>query len=60
MAVQGHDDFVRACYREILQRDPDPAGIAYWLDGMANGGMTRDVVIKAMLRSDEYLARARR
>ena len=52
----GHDEFVRACYRDILQRDPDPSGVAYWVNGMANGGMSREVVITAMLRSDEYKA----
>jgi predicted SAM-dependent methyltransferase len=56
LAVPGHEEFVRACYREFLKRDPDAAGIAYWVNGMATGGMTREVVITAMTRSEEYKA----
>jgi len=50
------EDFVVACYREILQREPDEGGKAYYVDGLRAGGMSREVVIKAMLGGEEYRA----
>jgi hypothetical protein len=30
-------------YRDVLGRDPDPSGLAFWLDRLANGARTQDV-----------------
>lgn len=48
--------FVRALYRELLDRDPDSAGLAYWTQQIV-GGVSRTQVAKALSSSVEYLAR---
>jgi hypothetical protein len=53
--VGADDEFVRSCYREILKREADPGGFQYWLDGL-KGGMSRQVVVDAMLGGLEYRA----
>lgn len=53
--VGSDDEFVRACYREILRREADPGGFQYWVDGL-RGGMSRQVVVDAMLGGLEYRA----
>ena len=56
LAIRGDEEFVRACYREILRRDADAGGLAYWMGGLSNGGMLRETIIRAMLSGDEYRA----
>ena len=57
VAISGDEEFVRACYREILGREADAGGLAYWMQGLAGGGMKRDSVVKAMLSSEERRTR---
>ena len=57
--VEGDDAFLRACYREILGREPDPGGYEFFHSGMTKGGMTREVVINAMAGGEEYRNRLR-
>ncbi len=54
--VAGDEAFLNACYREILGRDPDPSGYEFFRSGLQQGGMTREVVIKAMSGGEEYRA----
>jgi predicted SAM-dependent methyltransferase len=54
LGVAGDEAFVRACYREILQRDPDPGGIDYFLGGLRDGSMGRRGVMEIMIGSTEY------
>lgn len=54
--IQDDQQFVRACYREMLQRDPDPGGYEFFLGGLQRGGLTRQVMIDAILSSPEYRA----
>jgi hypothetical protein len=53
--VRGDEEFVRACYREILQREADAGGAAYYLNALNGNGMTRQTVIDMMVASTEYL-----
>jgi glycosyltransferase involved in cell wall biosynthesis len=45
-------DFVQACYRDILHRDADPAGLTSHLEALA-GGMTKAQVVASIANSDE-------
>jgi predicted SAM-dependent methyltransferase len=47
------EDFVNACYREILQRDADEGGKGFYLTSLGNG-MDRQNVIDIMIGSSEY------
>ena len=44
-------------YENVLGRGPDPAGLAGWLDGMANHGVTRDMVLVGFAESPENIAK---
>lgn len=46
-------DFVEAVYRAILKREPDPSGVAFYLEGLRSGTLERVDVIVAMLDSAE-------
>lgn len=54
MQIADNDEFVRACYREILRRDPDSGGWDLYTNGLRGGGMSRKVMIDAFLSSPEY------
>jgi len=43
-------------YRMYLQRDPDPAGLAYWV-GRYKNGMPLEEIQRAFRNSDEYKSR---
>lgn len=45
-------DFVQACYRDILQRDADPEGLASHLAILANGG-SKAQIVASIASSDE-------
>jgi hypothetical protein len=45
--------FVANCYRQYLQRDPEPGGLRGWVDQL-RGGASRDHVRAGILASDEY------
>jgi hypothetical protein len=49
--------FVSQLYQNVLGRGPDPAGLAGWLDGMANHGVTRDMVLVGFAESPENIAK---
>lgn len=59
LAIRADDEFVRACYLEILGRDPDPSGSSFYLNNLANGQMNRQVVMDIMTGSPEFQARRR-
>gem|GEM_PF-1370646 len=43
-------DFVTNVYRNVLSRTPpDKAGLDYWTAGLANGTVTRGIVVRSML-----------
>lgn len=56
LAIAGDEAFVQACYRELLRREPDPQGYAFYLCGLHQGGLSRRAAIDCMISSPEYLA----
>ena len=46
-------EFITNLYRTFFQRDPDSAGMAFWLNQLALG-VTRDVVMGGFLYSNEF------
>ena len=52
--IAGDEEFVRACYRELLRRDPDAGGFDFYVTSLRTGGMTRQMVIDIMGGSVEY------
>lgn len=47
-------DFVTRMYRTILLREPDPDGLAGWVDGITNGGLEGSDVARGFVFSEEY------
>ena len=47
-------DFVTRMYRTILLREPDPEGLADWVDGLINGGLEGSDVARGFVFSEEY------
>lgn len=52
------DAFVARAYLDYLERDPDPQGLAFWVD-QGQRGMTVEQVQAAILASAEYTTRHR-
>jgi predicted SAM-dependent methyltransferase len=52
-------EFVRNCYRGILQREPDAGGFETFVEALGRGAASREGVIQAMLDSEEYRVRLR-
>ena len=48
---------VRATYRVLLGREPDPSGVAYLLAGRATGQLPRRGIVLHVLRSPEFVLR---
>lgn len=46
------ESFVAACYRELLEREPDPAGMQHHLQLLA-GGKSKLAVMTALIQSPE-------
>ena len=46
--------FINVFYQDILGRQPDAAGYAYWLNGMNNGTVTPAGLAAGFLSSQEY------
>jgi hypothetical protein len=47
-----HDDFVRLVYRNVLRRDPDPGGFAYWTRRL-QAGTDRALLVTSFSESRE-------
>lgn len=47
-------EFVHNTYRQILEREPDPGGLDYFLMGLRTGTLSRANVIELVLASPEY------
>jgi len=47
-------DFITLVYRNVLDRAPDEAGYAYWVDQMQNRGMSRGVLMINFSDSAEF------
>ncbi len=52
--LNSYPDFAIQQYRDFLNRDPDPAGLAYWTNLLATGQMTRAEVVESFLWSAEF------
>ncbi len=52
------EEFLEATYRRLLDRDPDAEGLRSSLAALAGGSSRAEVAVR-MVRSDEYLDRAR-
>lgn len=57
-AERGLDDaaFVRSCYTELLEREPDPGGYRHHVRAVRSGAMGRQAMAASFLESGEYLA----
>jgi hypothetical protein len=49
------DQFVELVYRNVLDREPDPAGAAYWLDRLVTGKSSRGQVMIGFSESPEFV-----
>jgi hypothetical protein len=56
LAIETDHDFVRAAYMQLLGREADEGGLAYYL-GLIAQGTPREGVIQLLTTSDEYRAR---
>ena len=50
-------EFVALLYRNVLDREPDPDGQAFWTNALANGSADRDDVVLAFSESPEHVAK---
>jgi hypothetical protein len=57
ISPKAHSDgaFFEALYRAALDRDADPAGLAFWV-GLVESGIAPESVVGAMLRTPEFVA----
>ena len=53
----GQGEFVTLLYRNVLDREPDAAGQAFWTSALANGTADRDDVVLAFSESPEHVAK---
>lgn len=53
----GTDEFVTLLYRNVLDREPDPEGQAFWTSNLQNGVLDRDDVVLAFSESPEHVAK---
>lgn len=53
----GQGEFVTLLYRNVLDREPDAAGQAFWTNALASGGADRDDVVLAFSESPEHVAK---
>ena len=49
--------FLTVAYRAVLRREPDPEGRSTFLPRLEAEGMSREGVLRALLNSQEYLAK---
>lgn len=45
--------WVTELYRRLLSREPEAAGLQYWIDALEQRGMSRDLVVLGFVLSDE-------
>jgi len=50
----GSAAFVHRCYGDLLFRDPEPEGLAFWVGELESGRLTRAGFVEALLNSEEY------
>jgi hypothetical protein len=48
------EQFVTRVYRNVLNRDPDPVGLAHWRGQLSGGRLKRHQVIWEIMQSPEY------
>lgn len=51
----GSQHFIQEVYDDVLHRDPDAAGMGYWISRLS-AGMDRRALAQALLNSEEYAA----
>jgi uncharacterized protein (DUF1800 family) len=51
-------EFVQLIYRNVLERQPDPSGYAYWVGELDSKRRTRGAVMAGFSESAEYAARS--
>ena len=49
---------IAAAYRAILLRDPDPGGLAAWIEELVSGRVDLQALLQSLLHSDEFAGRA--
>jgi len=49
--------FVELLYRNVLDREPDTAGRAFWTEALATGRADRDQVVLAFSEAPEHVAK---
>ncbi|MCB1919619.1 MAG: DUF4214 domain-containing protein [Candidatus Competibacteraceae bacterium] len=51
-----NSQFITDLYRTFYQREPDAAGLSYWLGQLTTAGVLRSSVIQAFLYAPEFTA----
>ena len=51
-----NEHYVRSLYNTLLEREPDDAGLVFWLQKLSSGEMDRDKVLECFCTSDEFKA----
>lgn len=51
-----NERFVETLYRNVLDRQPDPSGFAFWVDGLEGGAFARLWVLRHFADSSEFVA----
>ena len=54
---QDAEEFVKQCYRSLLQRPPDEAGLGFWVDALQSGKRAYHDVLASFIGSAEYSQR---
>ncbi len=52
--VNNDEEFVRALYTGMLNRDADPGGLATYVSKLANGSMSKPDLVRVFVLSDEF------
>ena len=53
----GAGEFVNLLYQNVLDREPDPEGQAFWTSNLQSGVLDRDDVVLAFSESPEHVAK---
>jgi predicted SAM-dependent methyltransferase len=56
LQIADDEALLRACYVEILRREPDPDGYAFYLSGLRGGSLERRDLISMFVACPEYRA----